>query len=225
MQARMSGLLQTYVERSAPSALRGVVASTWIQRVEAGSLVHRDVPSGSIELRCRVGGVPEVIGPLTRARVERLEPGTTVVGVRLQPAAGACVLSMPASELVDEVVPADALWPGHGSRLADEIAAAPTADDAVERLLRHVRASRAARAADPVVAVAVGRLRWHSKDVGAIARELFLSERQLRRRMIAEVGLAPKALQRTLRFQRLLALAEHAMANGRAPGEDGLARL
>jgi len=43
--------------------------------------------------------------------------------------------------------------------------------------------------------------------------------------VLAQVGLAPKALQRTLRFQRFLALAQYAMAHGREPTDEGLARL
>lgn len=219
----MTGLLQTYVERPPPPALADVVASTWVQRVDAGVLVHRDLPSGSVELRCCLGAVPEVVGPLTQARVEALESGTTVVGVRLQPGAAARMLSMPASELVDQVVSAGELWPDSAPRLVDELAAAPTAQAGVDGLLRHVGSSLAGPS-DPLVAAAVQRLRWHVDDVSVLVRELHLSERQLRRRVLAEVGLAPKVLQRTLRFQRLLALAQRAMAQGLAPTEDGLAR-
>lgn len=221
----MSGLMQTYVEQPAPSALDGLVSTTWVQRVESGSLIHRDVPSGSVELRCRVGAVPQVVGPLTRARVEVLEPGTTVVGVRLHPAAAARVLSMPASELVDQVVPVDDVWRGRGAPLAKEIDAAPTPEAAVEVLLRRVTESLAAASGDSLVAAAVRQLRWSADDVAVVARELHVSERHLRRRMLAQVGLAPKTLQRTLRFQRFLALAQHLMADGRAPTDDGLARL
>jgi AraC-like DNA-binding protein len=225
MHVRMSGLVQSYVERPAPAALRGVVASTWVQRVEVGALVHRDLPSGCVELRCRVGGVPEVVGPLTRARVEVLEAGTTVVGVRLHPAAAARVLLMPASEFVDQVVSANDVWPGCGSRLAEQFAVAAMPNAGVEALLQRVAASLAGTSGDPLVAAAVRRLRWHADDVGLVARELHVSERELRRRMRAQVGLAPKALQRALRFQRFLALAQYAMARGRAASDDGLARL
>jgi hypothetical protein len=39
------------------------------------------------------------------------------------------------------------------------------------------------------------------------------------------VGLSPKVLQRTLRFQGFLALVQRAVALGRPPGDDGLAAL
>lgn len=217
--------MQSYVERSAPSALRGVVSTTWVQRVDAGTLVQRDVPSGSVELRCRIGAAPEVIGPLTRARVEVLEPGTTVVGVRLHPEAAGPVLSLPAYELVDQAVPVDAVWREPGTPLAEGISEAGTAELAVECLLGRVARSLGAFPADSPIAAAVRQLRRSGDDVGAVARELHVSERHLRRRMLEQVGLSPKALQRTLRFQRFLALAQHSMASGCAPGVDGLSRL
>jgi AraC-like DNA-binding protein len=71
----------------------------------------------------------------------------------------------------------------------------------------------------------VRQLRWRTEDVGSLTTSLFISERQLRRRCQAATGLAPKALHRVLRFQGFLALAQHAMAHGRAPTDDGLAML
>ena len=54
---------------------------------------------------------------------------------------------------------------------------------------------------------------------------MHISERQLRRRFQTATGLAPKPLHRVLRFQRFHALAQHAIASGAAPAEDGIARL
>jgi hypothetical protein len=44
--------------------------------------------------------------------------------------------------------------------------------------------------------------------VGTLPRALHISERQLRRRTAAGIGLAPKVLHRVLRFQGFLALAD-----------------
>jgi len=83
-----------------------------------------------------------------------------------------------------------------------------------------------ATAPDPVIAEAVRLLKpGGSDDVGSVMRALHISERQLRRRCQAEVGLPPKALRRMLRFQGFLALAQNAIAQGRAPTDDGLALL
>jgi AraC-like DNA-binding protein len=79
---------------------------------------------------------------------------------------------------------------------------------------------------DALVLEAVSRLMpWQAADVRSLASALFISEAQLRRRFHAAVGLSPKVLQRTLRFQGFLALVQHAIAQGLPPGDEGLAGL
>lgn len=79
---------------------------------------------------------------------------------------------------------------------------------------------------DPLVTEAVRRLLpGRTADVTSIGSELYVSERQFRRRCQSTVGLAPKALHRMLRFQGFLAQAQYVLAQGRDPAGDGLARL
>ena len=74
------------------------------------------------------------------------------------------------------------------------------------QLLQEFR--RAVRA-DPLVGEAVMALMpWHPVDIGTLATHLALSASQLRRRCLHAVGVSPKVLQRTLRFQGFLALAQ-----------------
>jgi AraC-like DNA-binding protein len=222
---------QSYVERPPIPALAGVVSSVWIQQVapDAPPYVQRNIPSGGVELVCRLGREPRVVGPLTGALVEVLEPGTTVVGLRLAPGAAARVLGLPASELVDLAVDAHDVWGAAGvGRFALADLADP--DASPERLLARIQLLVAARLADaaapdPLVAEAVGLLRWSIDDVASLTASLHISERQLRRRFQTATGLAPKPLHRVLRFQRFHALAQHAIASGAAPAEDGIARL
>jgi methylphosphotriester-DNA--protein-cysteine methyltransferase len=58
------------------------------------------------------------------------------------------------------------------------------------------------RQADPLVAAAAPRL--GQQDVRALARDLGVSERQLRRRFHAAAGYGPKTLARVLRFRRFV---------------------
>jgi AraC-like DNA-binding protein len=201
-----------YVERSPVAALAGVVSSAWIQRAGDVPYVQRNVPNGSVELRCAVGSAPRIVGPLTAPSVDVLAPGETLVGLRFHPGAAPAVLGMPASELVDSVVE----WGGPlGERVAE--AADP---------LAALQAGVAMRASpDALVLEAVRRMRWDVDDVALVRSELFISERQLRRRCVSATGLAPKLLHRLLRFQSFLALAQAAIAAGRAPDEDGVALL
>jgi AraC-like DNA-binding protein len=79
----------------------------------------------------------------------------------------------------------------------------------------------AAHATDPVVAeVAERLLPGRIEDVTELPGALFISARQLRRRVQDGIGLAPKVVQRILRFQGFLALA-----HGREGDPAELARL
>ena len=232
---------QSYVERPPIPALAGVVSSVWIQQVgpDAPPYVQRNIPSGGMELVCRSGREPRVVGPLTGALVEVLEPGTRVVGLRFAPGGAARVLGLPASELVDLAVDVQDVWGTTGSGRSASAAPSRTGfaladladpDASPERLLADVQlvvAARLAEAAapDPLVAEAVRLLRWSTDAVASLTSSLHISERQLRRRFQTATGLAPKPLHRVLRFQRFHALAQHAIASGAAPAEDGIARL
>ena len=127
---------QTYDERGPVPPLAGLVSTVWVQRVaaDAAPYTHRTVPNGSVELRCRIGSTPQVVGPLTRPLVEVLEPGTTVVGIRFRPGAAAAVFGLPASELVDQTVEGDELLgraPGWCESGSTRLAATSTAGRAL----------------------------------------------------------------------------------------------
>jgi len=220
---------QSYIERPPIPALAGLVSSVWIQQVspDADPYTHRTIPYGGVELVCGVGSVPRVVGPLTRPLVEVLAPGTTVVGVRFRPGAAPSVLGLPASELIDLAVQTDELWGRSAVALGERVAGAASLEEALARLQRHLVGRLGdAPDPDPLVSEAVRRLMpWRTGDVGSLTSSLFISERQLRRRCQAAVGLAPKVLHRTLRFQGFLALAQEAFARGRAPTDDGVAVL
>ena len=219
----------SYVERPPVAALAGLISSTWVQRIasDAAPYLHRNIPNGGVELLCRLGSVPQLAGPLTGARVGSLGPGSTVVGLRFQPGAAATVLGMPASELANLVVDADTLWgpavAAVGARMAE--AASPERAGA---LLQGLVASRLADAVrpDPIVAEAVRRLMARpAEDVASLRSSLAISERNFRRQCRATIGVGPKALQRMLRFQGVLARAQYAVSRGRRPAGDGLALL
>jgi AraC-like DNA-binding protein len=74
----------SYRERRPVPSLDSLVSSVWVQQVAPGARPwpHRNVPNGSVEIRCRLGRVPEVVGPLTRPFGERVAcsagPGAAV---------------------------------------------------------------------------------------------------------------------------------------------------
>jgi AraC-like DNA-binding protein len=202
---------QTYRERRPAPELAGRLSCVWVQEVPADAepYAHRTVPNGGVELSCRVGSLPQLVGPQTGPMLEILAPGTTVVGVRFRPGAAPSVLNMPATELVDLAVGADELWGDTAFALGERIAMAASPQEAAAALEREILArSIEAQAPDPIATEAVRHLLpWQVSEVTSLTSALYISERQLRRRCLAAIGLAPKSLHRMLRFQGFLALA------------------
>ena len=204
------------MERLPLPALAGRVRTVWVQQTGQRPYVQRHLPTGGVELQCPLGGLPRVIGPLTGARVQVLPPFTTVVGARFWPGAAPLFLGLPIDQLLDLSVGLDDLWRGSAVRLGELLAAAPDPPAALG-VLQRCLSSRQARAAAPdkLVSAAVRRLMpGQLAGVGALSTELGISGSQLRRRFLTTVGVGPKALQRTLRFQGYLALAQAAARPG-----------
>jgi AraC-like DNA-binding protein len=202
---------QAYDERLPLPALAARVRTVWVQRTGPWPVLQRNLPTGGVELHCPIGGAPRLVGPLTQAKVEILPPGLTIVGARFWPGAASPLLGMPADELVDQLVPFDDVW-GEASDLAARLAEAPGPDAALRVLqLDLVRRQARTPSPDPLVAEAVWRLMpWRPTGIAPLTEDLAISASQLRRRFLAEVGIGPKTLQRTLRFQGYLALAQAA---------------
>lgn len=203
---------QSYRERRPVSLLEHYVSCVWVQRVSPASdaYEHRSVPNGGVELSCLIGSEPRLTGPQTGPTVELLEPGAVVVGVRFRPGAAPPMLGVPASELVDVEAEADAVWGVSALVLGGRLAASASPEQAAAILEAELLARlSAAPAPDPVIGEVVRRLHpWCFGGVASLADSLDLSERQLRRLCRDAIGLAPKVLQRMLRFQGFLALAQ-----------------
>jgi AraC-like DNA-binding protein len=198
--------VSSYVELLPRPELAGVVRTLWVQRTGESPYAQRDLPTGGVEVVFPLGGRPVLTGPLTSARVHLIPAGTTLVGVRFLP--GAVRVPVALEELVDQRIRLDEVWGGGVDRLAEAIAGLP-AEVAVDAVQDHLFARYRAGGVDAVVAEAVRRLMpWRPVEVGALADELAISVSQFRRRCLRTVGITPKALQRTLRFQGLLALAQ-----------------
>jgi AraC-like DNA-binding protein len=208
----MQAVSQSYREHLPARPLARDASCVWILEVSAGgpAYEHRTVPNGCIELAYMMGtDVVTVTGMQRRPNVSRVEPGTTVVGLRLRPGTSPSILGATPTELVDLDVRLDDLWDRRAAMLADTLVEARSAADAAHLLQREV-ARRAVDSAetDPLVAAAIGRLQpWRRGDLATWAADLFISPRQLRRRFVAALGYGPKTFQRIRRFQGFLALS------------------
>jgi AraC-like DNA-binding protein len=123
-----------------------------------------------------IGG--DAIGSFSSFGTAHLPAGSVSEGVRFHPGGFPALYGVPASELVGLRVPLGDIVPG----------ARP-----LERLAAD------APAPDPLV-----RAVWSGSDLRAISRGLGYGERQIRRRILAATGHAPKRLMRIARMQRLL---------------------
>jgi AraC-like DNA-binding protein len=197
---------QDYAEGCPSPSLAAHVVCWSVHRIDvrSSSYLHRSAPNGSVELVCEVGGQPLLVGPQTGPLVRTLSPGATIVSLRLRPESAAAVLGLPMYELADQIVSLEDVLP-ETRFLCERIATEPMR--AVAALEGAVSARLASDAAtDRMVAFGVQRLTARATRVSSVAASMFMSERQLRRRFRAAVGLSPKALERVLRFQRFLAL-------------------
>jgi AraC-like DNA-binding protein len=221
----MTGM-ESYVERPPVPELAGVVRTVWIQRTGEAPYVQRHLPTGGVELHFPIGGRPRLVGPLTGPKVEVIPARTTIVGVRFRPGAAPSLPTV-LDDLVDQHLGLADLWGGSEERLVEEMARAGTPERALHRLQAHLlHMFRHGARTDLLVGEAVRALMpWHPVSIDALADHLALSPSQLRRRCLQAVGVSPKVLQRTLRFQGFLALAQAgAPVTGRR-GADGMAGL
>ena len=220
-------LMNVYVERPPVPGLAGAVRTVWIQRTGESTYVQRHLPTGGVEIHLAIGGRPQLIGPLTGPQLEIIPARTTIVGVRFLPGT-APPLATALHELVDQHLDLTDLWGRAEDRLLEAIAITETPERALMALQAHLVQAyrRRVGGADPLVGEAVKALMpWHPVDVNTVATRLGLSASQLRRRCLHTVGLTPKVLQRTLRFQGFLALAQAgSMVTGQRDA-DGLAGM
>jgi AraC-like DNA-binding protein len=223
--ARMT-VVESYVERPPLPGLAGMVRTVWIQRTGDTAYVQRHLPTGGVEIHFPIGGRPQLVGPLTGPQIEVIPAHTTIVGVRFRPGT-APPAPTALDDLVDQRLGLAELWGSSVDRLAESVAVAGTPARALAFLQAHLlRESRRAARVDPLVDEAVRALMpWHPVDIDTLANHLALSASQLRRRVLHAVGTSPKVLQRTLRFQGFLALAQAGATPTGRRGADGLAGL
>jgi AraC-like DNA-binding protein len=219
-------VMESYAERSPLPGLAGAARTVWIQRTGGVAYVQRHLPTGGVEIHFPLSGHPQLVGPLTGPEIEVIPAHTTIVGVRFQPGT-APPLPAELDDLVDQRLGLAELWGSSVDRLQEAMARAGTPERALVTLQAHLlQEFRGAVRVDRLVREAVRALMpWHPVGIDTLATHLALSPSQLRRRCLHVVGVSPKVLQRTLRFQGFLALAQAgATASGRR-GADGLAGL
>ena len=168
------------------------------------TLVVRFAPAGERGLDVHALGVRESV------HRKSLRSGQRTVSARLHLGTAEAVLGVAASELAGRIVPLEDLWGIAATRrLLDRLAGARDTRGAAATLERAI-AERLATAEKPngrarLALDAAGRLPQAS--VNAVAADLGVSERHLRRIFWETLGVSPKAFARLTRFRHAVSLA------------------
>ena len=184
-----------YREFAPPVALAPLIACLWVRACGSDDEVAI-MPDGASDVIWRRGHGTSIVGPDTTARMYPRAEGELLLGVRFRPGAGGAGIGVPLDALRDRQVDARDI-----DRAFDLDGDLPPAT-----VFRRLLAAAADRRPDPVVLAAAPRVA--EGNVAALARELAISERQLRRRFHAAVGYGPGTLARILRFRRFLTLLD-----------------
>ena len=196
-----------FVEQHPDPQLHRWVLTYWEFHVSGGApATHHVPPDGctSLVLAHGPGGAPFFLtsGPWTTPLVVPAVAGQRTRGLRLTPGAAPLLLGVPASDLVNRVVPL-----GRGSLLPVAALLERMHHEETASLAASINEILLASAAqfpdpDPVAARAIGLL-WLSggtTPLPEVARQVGCSPRTLLRRVRLATGLSPKQHARIIRF-------------------------
>lgn len=201
----------SFGERTPSACLRASFAAVWMHRMDPTDAPPIVVmPDATIDLEW-IGGGFRIAGPDREPKTEILAPNDIVVGFRFRPAAAAAWFGVPLTELVGQRVALDDLWGARARRLASRVRVRGDIAGLVSALEEAVAGEMTPRELDRPMQAAYSLIR-RGPPPGAplvpwLMRALDMSERTLRRRFDESFGYGPKTLDRILRYQRFLRLA------------------
>jgi AraC-like DNA-binding protein len=150
-----------------------------------------------------------VIGPVTQMRMLRVGRTVRAIGAGFLPTLTSAIFDVPASELVDRIVPLEELWtPPDVEQLLESVS--PLGFSAALSVLRDTLVARIRRIDGDAATQSAPRLitlikrRGGRVSVDGMARGEGLSRHLFARRFCSDAGLAPKLFARITRFQALL---------------------
>jgi len=185
------GAVSDYREFPAPLPLARYLLCLWTQTVTGSrdEFEQPVLPDGCVDIVLINDEAPTVIGPWTQPFVARLAPGTIITGARCHPGLAPSLLRLPASALLNQLVPLRDVWGRAATAPFERIADEP--DIAARRSAIETALLNCLQQAAPVDQAVRAAIQW-------------FSSRQLQRRFTVAVGYGPKMFQSVLRFQRLL---------------------
>ena len=180
------------------------IACLWTRDPEPHAQQRRILPDACVDI-VWAGSRLVIAGPATGPTFATVPANTPAFGVRFRVGAAGAALGLPAAEVLDANVPLEDVWPD-GREVTERVGDRPRVETLAE-----VVAARLVAEPDALVRAA------------AAGADPNLGARQLRRRFADAVGYGPKTLQRILRFQRFLVLAQTSTDLARLALEAGYA--
>jgi AraC-like DNA-binding protein len=205
------------------------VANFWRFEVDGGdppAFEHVIVPDGTLSISLMLaehGPIGPIVfaGPSTTAHRVPVHRGVVYVGVRLHPAAAGPLLGLDGTAIAGRIGLLAAVAPAASELFERAVQPIPGDAGIAARALDSAVKSLAERATAPepsvVRAVDILLERHGSATLSQLAAETGISERQLRRKFRAHVGLSPKEFARTRRIRHaciLMLQAEEAELAG-----------
>jgi len=151
-----------------------------------------------------------VMGPRTRAKFKSATGLTRTVTLRFKPGWSVPLLGVATSELTDRLVPLEDVWGPAGHAFCEELLAARSRADVMDRVARAIT-RRAAQpfetASGQLARRAVRLLEGGEVRVESVADRLGVTARHLRRAFTENIGIGPKEFARTVRLQHAVRMA------------------
>jgi AraC-like DNA-binding protein len=179
------------------------------------------LPDGCIDVVWSSRDGARIVGANTTAFHAAVAPEEHLVGARLRPGGAPALLGLRAELVLDARPEIEEVLGDQGARLAAEL---DVAADPVARLCAWLAdCAAASERPDRLVTATARRLDATVVAIAALAGELGVSERALRRRVRGAVGYGPKRLGRVLRLARALTAARAGEDLGRVAFDAGYA--
>jgi AraC-like DNA-binding protein len=206
-----------YREFAARRVLSGVVRCEWERgaRSDGGEILV--LPDGCVDIVWRSDGHLFVAGPDVGPVIHAHPSGARFAGIRLEPGSAASVLGIDVEELRDRQTSLTEVWGARAKALAARLEESD--DDPRAVLADAVMARLADVTLDDHVLHAARSLERGRLRVADVADRVGLSERQLYRRFVRQIGYGPKTFDRVMRLRRFLSLSNSTVR------EQGLAAL
>lgn len=174
----------------------GPVAVEWLPNGRT-SLVVRILDRG-------IGDV-HVVGPRTRAKFKHATGVARATVIQFKPGWSRTLFGVPANQLADQLVTLDDLWPFAARNVTRELLAALSVPEVLHALSRAIASHAPFEPASARLARRAARMFEASETrVEAVAGELGVSARHLRRAFLESIGIAPKEFARGVRLHRAI---------------------